>query len=170
MTAHWIPQGVEWAETWKEAAVLIPRFTENGVEKILLTQRSATVGHHKKQISFPGGAYEKDDLDLWQTALREAKEEVVLPPENVTRLRKLSSQYTPTGFRVTPFETQIVVPEKWIIDPNEIYKAFEVPIAHLKETRHYEFQSKEYAGHRYLDPHFYYEGYDIWGMTGRIIC
>ncbi len=170
MTPHWIPQGVEWSETWKEAAVLIPRFNRGSSDSLILTRRSDKVAHHKKQISFPGGAYEPEDTDLWQTALREAQEEIGLAPENAALVKQLSTQFTPTGFRVTPYIADIIVPKNWIGDPNEIDLIFEVPIAHLQNPKNYEFMTKEYAGHTYLDPHFYFEEHDIWGLTGRVIC
>ena len=53
-------------------------------EKCILSliKRSTYEGPHSGQISFPGGKPESNDKNLWQTALRECKEELgVLPKQ-----------------------------------------------------------------------------------------
>lgn len=51
------------------AAVLVPLLWKDGEWHVLVTQRTQTVGHHKGQISFPGGACEPGDGDKLATAL-----------------------------------------------------------------------------------------------------
>ena len=170
MSEMWIPQGIEWTDQWIEAAVLLPCYKKGDREFLIFTQRTDKVAHHKGQISFPGGVTEADDADLWATALRETHEEIGLDPAQVARHRALSPQFTPTGYRVTPYAGTIVVPPVWNLNPNEIAAIFAVPLDHLRDPKHHEFLTKELSGHQYIDPHFYFEGHVIWGVTGRIVC
>ena len=71
----------------KEAAILVPVCSVQGIPSILFTRRSAQLSSHASQISFPGGYYD-EELDtstddqygnssrLVNTALREMHEEL----------------------------------------------------------------------------------------------
>ncbi len=62
----------------KPAAVLVPII--HGAEPgILLTKRTATLSTHAGQVAFPGGRIDPGE-DAVTAALREAQEEVGLPP------------------------------------------------------------------------------------------
>ncbi len=63
----------------RQAAVLIPvvRRPQPG---LLLTQRSVHLRKHAGQVAFPGGAVDNTDASLIAAALREAEEEVAIPP------------------------------------------------------------------------------------------
>ena len=61
----------------RQAAVLVPLCSVGGEPAILFTRRSSNVSTHKNQISFPGGHAEECDDSLIETALREAKEELM---------------------------------------------------------------------------------------------
>ena len=58
----------------RKAAVLIA-VTESNEPELIYTLRSNKVGTHGGEVSFPGGMYEKEDVDLENTALREREEE-----------------------------------------------------------------------------------------------
>jgi hypothetical protein len=74
---------------------------ENGPE-LLLTERATTLRNHAGQISFPGGASDPDDADAVTTALREAKEEVGLEPDDVLVFGILPTLWLPpSNFAVT---------------------------------------------------------------------
>ncbi|KAF7300718.1 Nudix hydrolase domain-containing protein [Mycena chlorophos] len=61
------------------AAVLVLLYEQDGQLRVLLTTRSKALRTHAGQTAFPGGRYDETDLDLVQTAFREAHEEVALP-------------------------------------------------------------------------------------------
>lgn len=84
------------------AAVLVG-IVDGARPRLLLIRRSHTVPHHRGEIAFPGGRLEAGDRDLWRCALREAEEEVGLPPSSVQRLGRLDDLVTSSGFVVTPF-------------------------------------------------------------------
>lgn len=55
--------------------------TDDGAA-VLLTKRSVHLRHHRGEISFPGGRMDPGETP-WQTAVREAHEEVGLDPDTV---------------------------------------------------------------------------------------
>ncbi|HUV52394.1 MAG TPA: CoA pyrophosphatase, partial [Dehalococcoidia bacterium] len=67
-------------EGYRKSAVLIPIYENKGDQHFVLTKRAQGVMYHKGQISFPGGAYDKEDGELRATALREAFEEIGVNP------------------------------------------------------------------------------------------
>jgi len=66
----------------RKAAVLIA-VTESDEPELIYTLRSNKVGTHGGEVSFPGGMYEKEDVDLENTALRETEEETGLDKTKV---------------------------------------------------------------------------------------
>jgi 8-oxo-dGTP pyrophosphatase MutT (NUDIX family) len=123
------------------AAVLVPLVNRPQGLQVLLTQRSADLPDHPGQISFPGGRVEAADVSLAAAALREATEEVGLPPSQVTVLGQLSEYDTVTGYRVTPIVGWVEPPFSLAPDPIEVADVFEVPLAFLldpaNQQRHY---------------------------------
>ena len=85
--------------------MLLPITDRGGRPHILFTKKSDAVPHHKGQFSFPGGVCEERDASRVETALREAWEEVRIPPEAVEVLGLLDDTMT----RATPFVITPVV-------------------------------------------------------------
>jgi 8-oxo-dGTP pyrophosphatase MutT (NUDIX family) len=153
-----------------EAAVLIPIFSKDEEYRILFTQRSDRVPHHKGQISFPGGARSKTDTTLLHTALRESWEEIGLEAKDAEIVGELDDTPTTTsGFNISPFVAFIPYPYKFILSPYEIEEIFSISISALlykasrKEER-YTFGSQTFVNYSYE-----YEGRVIWGATARIV-
>lgn len=66
------------------AAVLIPLCFVHNIPSILFLSRPLHLRSHPGEIAFPGGRCDpKDEGDVVRTALREAHEEVGLPPDSV---------------------------------------------------------------------------------------
>ena len=87
-----------------DAAVLVPLYVERGRLHTVFTKRQDDLRRHPGEISFPGGRYDEGERDLLATALREAQEEIGLPPDAVEIVGAL--QPTPTiatGYAVYPF-------------------------------------------------------------------
>jgi len=152
------------------AAVLVP-ITDRGEPHLVFTKKSARVPHHSGQFAFPGGIVEQRDASRVETALREAWEEVRLPPEAVEVLGLLDD--TPT--RATPF---VITPVVGLVrravafrpDGREIERVLEVPLARLRDPAICTTEIWERDG----EPHavlFYRVSAEdvIWGATARIL-
>src|SRR4030042_1185740 len=70
---------------FSHAAVLVPLFQKDGNCHLLFTKRSDQVKYHKGEISFPGGVVDEEDLELINTALREAPGEMGLRKREIIR-------------------------------------------------------------------------------------
>jgi 8-oxo-dGTP pyrophosphatase MutT (NUDIX family) len=104
-----------------DAAVLVALYLEDGELRAVLTKRHENLRRHPGEISFPGGRHDRADADLLATALREAHEEIGLPPESVKIAGAL--QPTPTiatGYRVYPFVGLIEPGRTWTLSPREV--------------------------------------------------
>ena len=155
---------------WVQSAVLIPIYQKEGQYHILFTQRTYNVKDHKGQISFPGGAYEKRDGILLNTALREAEEEIGLAAGDVEVLGELDDMPTITsGYIISPFVGDIPWPYHFKLDGFETDELIEVPISALLDKNCVR-QEKEFFEGEEVDTYFYnYQGKIIWGATARIL-
>ncbi|KAK8847458.1 hypothetical protein IAR55_005316 [Kwoniella newhampshirensis] len=87
-----------------EAAVLIPLINVVDRPHVLMEVRAQGMRVHAGEVSFPGGKADDTDESLVHTALREAREELALPPDNVEILGMLEPEYSlGNKSRVWPF-------------------------------------------------------------------
>ncbi len=118
---------------FRRAAVLVPLLARPGGPALLFTRRAETVPHHRGEISFPGGALEGNEGPV-QAALREAREEVGLPPDGVEVLGMLDDRPSVAGFVVTPVVAAIrAPPDAFLAQQGEVDEHFELPLARLLE-------------------------------------
>ena len=153
----------------RAAGVLIPLLDKPEGLTVLLTQRAMHLAHHPGQISFPGGKQEEQDRDLVDTALREAWEEINLPPQNCQIIGTLPQHQTITGFCITAV-VAIVDPDfDLVFDTNEVSDAFEVPLNFLLDTKHY-ITEHFYRGTLTNPVHFIpWQQRMIWGATAALL-
>lgn len=151
------------------AAVLAP-IVDHGEAFLVFAQRTERVGQHAGQISFPGGRIDASDPDDLHAALREAEEEVGLPPSAVEPLGRLDDTETfATQFVITPWVGVVRTPVVWQPDGHEIEKVIEVPVAALLTDGCFRVERWERNGVT-RDVYFYdYQGTTIWGATARIL-
>jgi len=147
-------------------AGLIPR--PDGLS-VLLTRRSDALRRHSGQVAFPGGRAEPGETP-WQTALREAEEEIGLAPQHV-RLLGLGDRYqTGTGYSVTPVVAILTPGFALRADPSEVAEIFETPFDFLMNPDNHERRVWSQPGlpdrHYYAMPH---EGRFIWGATAGML-
>jgi 8-oxo-dGTP pyrophosphatase MutT (NUDIX family) len=151
------------------SAVLVPVYENGGECHIVLTRRSDDVVHHKGQVSFPGGAYDNDDGDLSNTALRETFEEIGVCMEDVEILGKLDDQSTSSGFAITPFVGAIPYPYEFTINRREVDALIEAPVSALLNPANFSPQTPDYGGRLHPWAYYRYEGYQITGITALIL-
>lgn len=153
----------------RPAGVLAPVIIRDGVAELILTKRSSALKHHPGQIAFPGGKQDENDDDVVAAALREAHEEIGLPPNLVDVLGILPTHETVTGFQVTPVIG--FVREEFVITPElgEVEEVFFVPLSHVLKEANFSVQSRRWRGQMrsyYAVP---YGPYYIWGATARML-
>lgn len=115
-----------------KAAVLVPLYLDGGELHAVFTKRRDDMRRHGGEISFPGGRRDEGDADLKSTAVREAREEIGLPPEAVEILGAL--QPTPTiatGYSVYPFVGLIEPGHQWTPSAREVAEVIELSLAAL---------------------------------------
>jgi 8-oxo-dGTP pyrophosphatase MutT (NUDIX family) len=152
------------------AAVLIPVFYKEGEYHILFTKRTERVKSHKGEISFPGGAYEPEDITLCQTALRETQEEIGIAPADVNVIGQIhNATVSVTKYLISAFVGTIPYPHMLKLEEAEVAEAFEVPVSFLLNPANLHEAVWEREGRKF-DVQFYnYKDYIIWGATGRIL-
>lgn len=153
----------------RPAGVLAPIIEDERGLSLLLTKRSAALKHHPGQIAFPGGKQDEGDVDVIAAALREADEEIGLPPENVEVLGTLPRHETVTSFDVTPVIGFVKAPFDVRPEPGEVDEVFSVPLDHVLNPDNYLIQSRRWRGqmrHYFVVP---YGPYYIWGATARML-
>jgi 8-oxo-dGTP pyrophosphatase MutT (NUDIX family) len=153
----------------RPAAVLVGLIEHEDGLTVLLTRRSDTLRSHTGQIAFPGGRCDPGETP-WQTALREAQEEVNLDPALVTVVGLLHGYQTVTGFHVTPVVGFIDPKATFVASPEEVADVFETPFAFLMDPINHQRQSREAPdGAR---RHFYAMPWNdrfIWGATAGML-
>jgi 8-oxo-dGTP pyrophosphatase MutT (NUDIX family) len=153
----------------RPAAVLIAIERTASGGRVLLTKRSSKLKHHPGQIAFPGGKLDPDDADLKAAALREAWEEVGLPPQKVRIIGQLPCHETVTGFQVTPFVAELRGPFIPVTEAGEVEDVFTVPLAHLLDRAQFTIEKRRWRGvwrQYYAVP---YGPYYTWGATARML-
>ena len=154
---------------YKPAAVLIPIQERLDGEYLVLTKRADHLRTHQGQIAFPGGRVDPSDADATATALRECYEEIGIGPECVRVLGRLDEFTAGYGFVVTPVVGVIPARCEFRIDPSETTAVASVPIVSLMRPGNWARGEKLSPG-GHPNYHFYVNGWDVWGVTARIIA
>lgn len=152
----------------RRASVLIPLVRNGGGWSVLFTQRAENLAAHSGQISFPGGSVEPGET-LEQAAIREAQEEVGIPPQFVELIGRLDDVVTHSGFLVAPYVGIVHEPFDYVIQEAEVVEVFEVPLSVLLDPNNPEVRWVPFRDKRYPAYFYHYGPYEIWGLTGRML-
>ncbi len=154
----------------KKSGVLISLYPNNGSLFFLLIERQKDRGIHSGQISFPGGAMEKSDKDYFETAIREANEEVGLKKEDINIIGSLTELYIPpSNFLVFPVVGYLNSKPIPVPDPNEVAGIIEADLTKLLNSVNVKWKKIEVRGHKIKAPYFDINGYTVWGATAMIL-
>ena len=152
-----------------EAAVLIALRGRGAEQELLLIERAKHLRKHAGEIALPGGYREPSDRSLQDTAVREAFEEVRLPPSSLSLVGQMAGRHTRQGVRVTPYVADVVQAVELAASPQEIASFFWLPLGFLRadprvQTDIFCVKNTEYWAPRYL-----YQRHTLWGFTARLL-
>lgn len=150
------------------AAVLVP-IVAHPAPSVLLTLRGRHLKAHAGQVSFPGGRIEPEDASPAAAALREAEEEIGLPPAAVQVVGALGEHVTGTGFRVTPVVGLVRPPIALRPDPAEVDEVFELPLAEVLDAGAFSWREEVLFGRLRRFWVVRHERHLIWGATAAML-
>ncbi len=156
----------------REAGVLVPFVRMEKAWHLLFIRRpTSTRDYHSGQVAFAGGKRDPEDANLTATALREAHEEVGINPQDVQVLGQLSPHHSVSRFRIVPVVATVPWPYQLTLSPQEVARAFTIPLQWLAQPQHHEIRYRHLADMPEPLPVVYFEEYDgeiLWGATARI--
>jgi 8-oxo-dGTP pyrophosphatase MutT (NUDIX family) len=150
-----------------KAAVLVP-IVLDPEPSVLLTVRASHLNSHPGQVSFPGGMEEVRDKTLFDTALRETREEILIDENRVELVGGLSTTISKDGVLVYPVVGMLENTLGAEASPDEIAEIFHVPWRFFAEEQP-ELQRMDRHGISFQIPHYHFEGKHIWGLTAMIL-
>jgi 8-oxo-dGTP pyrophosphatase MutT (NUDIX family) len=153
----------------RPASVLVPLVRRERELHVLFTRRSEEMRAHKGQISFPGGRREPSDPTAAAAAMREAHEEVGIPPTGVEVIGYLDDYPTVTGYLVTPVVGVIESVQQLKPCAREVAEIFEVPLPFVLEQAHFERRIFTRDGINVPFFELNYGRHRIWGATAGML-
>lgn len=155
------------------AAVLVPIYDGPAGPTLILIRRTPG-GLHSGQVAFPGGRPEPVDRSLEDTSLREAHEELGIPPDGVRIIGRLPMVQTMvSNFDIHPFVGRLSSRPDLRPQPSEVAAVLHVPLATFTTDpiqEWWDLPALDATGARRRLVRYFEWGEDrIWGATERMI-
>lgn len=156
-------------EIHRAAAVLIP-ITDRLEPGVILTQRPDWLRSHAGQVAFPGGKVDDSDDTTIAAALREAHEELNIPPSQVEIIGVADTYFSGSGYSIAPVVG--IIPPDLVFRPNpdEVSDWFEVPLAFLLDPANSIKKEAAWNGQQRTYYDIQWGERRIWGVTAGIIA
>ncbi|GGI57213.1 NUDIX hydrolase [Winogradskyella haliclonae] len=144
---------------------------ENRKTHLVFILRKSYKGVHSAQIGFPGGKFEKTDLDIMETALRETEEEIGVPTKQVEVLKTLSPLYIPpSNFMVHPFLGISRDTLQFVKQETEVEEILEVRLNDFLDDRNIVSTKVPTSYNVEVEvPAFKLNGHIVWGATAMML-
>lgn len=162
------PFDPDWPEARRSAVLVVLAHGATGAE-VLLTRRSMQLSSHRGEVSFPGGRLDPGET-YEDAALREAFEEVGLPPSDVSVVARLSpiSTWVSSSW-IVPVLAVVASPLPLEARTGEVDRVLWTPLHDLTAPGTY----REELWHttRGAHPIHFFELDDetVWGATARML-
>jgi 8-oxo-dGTP pyrophosphatase MutT (NUDIX family) len=154
----------------RQSAVLILLFPLADDVRFVLTRRPHTLARHPGQISLPGGVREKNDATLWDTAVREAHEEIGLRPGRVQPLGRLRPYHlTVSNYLIHPFVAWNPIRPRFRVDRSEVDELIELSISQLIDPASVHEEPWELREQQWRVTFYRFGERTVWGATARIL-
>jgi 8-oxo-dGTP pyrophosphatase MutT (NUDIX family) len=145
---------------------------DEGIARIVLTERASRDGHHSGEVSFPGGAAEPEDTDIAATALREAAEEVALDAAaaGVQVVARLERFWIPVSdFEVHPIVAVAARRPELVPSPAEVARIVEPRLDRFVPGAPIVVVERTIGEWPLRFGAFDVDGLTVWGATARIL-
>ncbi|KAJ3367334.1 hypothetical protein GGF31_007585 [Allomyces arbusculus] len=165
-----------------KAAVLVPLVNcrTRGL-CVVLTLRAAHLRSHAGEVAFPGGKWDETDASILATALREAHEEIGLPPSRSSYLTTLHPHISRINSLVYPVVVQLrdsdsadELVDSLTLNDEEVAAVFCVPVRTFLEADeqvHADFELRwlgvQCKFHEFRVP-WRGEEFRVWGLTAAV--
>lgn len=156
---------------YRQSAVMIFLYPSEALQaKLVVIRRRLSGGVHSGQISLPGGRYEEEDKNLFQTAVRETHEEIGFELDTEKMIGGLSKLLIPvSGYEVQPVigytdEMPMFTPQE-----EEVDTIIEIDVEELLHCEPVIKQFKGASGFRIEAPCYQINETIIWGATAMIL-
>lgn len=154
----------------RRSGVLILFYPHAGEIYFPLILRPTYRGVHSGQVSLPGGRQEPADADIIATALREAQEEIGVPPASVEVIGSLSTLYiAPSNSLVQPVVGCAWTRPAFAPDPYEVARLIEAPLKDFLNPANYRTETWEFPNRQASVPIYGVQNQVIWGATAMIL-
>ena len=155
----------------KKGGVLILLYEANGKVHFPLIQRPTYEGIHSGQMALPGGKFEKGDEDQYETALREANEEIGVLDKDIQVIGSLSEFFVAaSNYMVLPVIGKIDYKPSFSPEPREVDDIITPTLDRLIATD--SVKEKEMVvrnGLQMICPYYDLEGRTVWGATAMML-
>lgn len=148
------------------AAVLVPLYLDDdGSVRVIMTKRPDNMRTHPGDVVFPGGRLE-DGESVTAAAIREAHEEVGLPPDSVTVVGGLTPITTrdPNNL-IVPVVAKVIRPQELVAQPEEVEVILEPTVGELLDDARW--HVSEWFGHNLW--FFDFPEATLWGATAFMV-
>ncbi|MFS4482813.1 NUDIX hydrolase [Hyunsoonleella sp. 2307UL5-6] len=139
--------------------------------QVVFILRKSYKGVHSAQVSFPGGKVEPKDKNLKDTAVRETFEEVGVPIEDITVIKKLSQVYIPpSNFCVQPYIGVVAQQPIFKKQEREVEQIIEVKLLDIINDDNIILKNIKTSYSVDIEvPAFKLNDFTIWGATAMIL-
>lgn len=157
----------------RPAGVLVLLYPDqDGLARVVLTERATRDGHHSGEVSFPGGSAEPGDADITATAVREAAEEIALDVDaaGVRIVGLLDRFWIPVSdFDVTPVVAVALRRPVLSASPDEVARIVEPSVDRFLPGAPVEIVERTIRDWPLRYGAYDLDGLSVWGATARIL-
>lgn len=155
----------------KNAGVMMLFYPKEGKTHLVLIVRNSYHGVHSSQIAFPGGKFEKSDVNLEFTALRETYEEIGIRQDKIEIIKAFTHLYIPpSNFMVYPFLGICREVVTFYPNPVEVADIIELPLTtFLSDSIMVNTNMKTSYASSIEVPAFKIEEHIVWGATAMML-